>query len=450
MMSPGRHVSSECSYKLTYKCCKTKQFLHYVCIKCHGIYHKSCLPKYKSKIRFIKDNQIACCDNDSIVSDLDDEKEMLEKTINELAEDGEMKNKHIQKIKSDYEAFVQEALKREDEMCELIKQQEKNIKELNEYIKSLKKNTQTQAKDNIKKNTVFTQSQFIINKNAATNTECIEKTVTEKITEEIQINTPTNSEPKEGEITVHDSLQGGNKITTNSDDNRNIDNPNKDIKNKKKILLTDEIDVLWKMRKLLDLSLYEIVSLKKPGAYLNQVMEDIENLTSNFNFDDYVVIIGGSNDIDKKKTPSFRVICNKLKLVAHTNILFVSIPYVYNDTYKNKHIYKFNAKLSEFLHKFNNYTEGHIEYVEINSKSVTKLNCRLVASIISKAIMSKKYSTSNLRFISVCDMNNKLPSLPTQIQNSDHVPNSVIVNEEQNSGTSSFLYPRLSQVILLD
>lgn len=73
-MSPGSSVVSVRSNFISYKCCKSKQFTHFVCIKCHNIYHKCCLPKFKAKIRLVKDNQLVCCEDDSYASDRDEER----------------------------------------------------------------------------------------------------------------------------------------------------------------------------------------------------------------------------------------------------------------------------------------------------------------------------------------------------------------------------------------
>ena len=137
--------------KINFKCCKNKPFIHFVCIKCFSVFHKCCLPKLRNQIRFKKDNQIICCNdkiNDSVCSDEDGEKSVLEKTINELIEESELKNKYIDKLKSDKNLFVQDPMKTEEELPNLIKSQEKiidqlkeQLKELNDFVRAVKSKT---------------------------------------------------------------------------------------------------------------------------------------------------------------------------------------------------------------------------------------------------------------------------------------------------------------------
>ena len=45
-----------------------------------------------------------------------------------------------------------------------------------------------------------------------------------------------------------------------------------------------------------------------------------------------------------------------------------SVPYITNSFLKNKHIYKYNIKLNDFLIKFNNCTKGLVQYAEVNNQ----------------------------------------------------------------------------------
>lgn len=191
----------------------------------------------------------------------------------------------------------------------------------------------------------------------------------------------------------------------------------------------------------MDRSVYEIITFKKPGALLNQVMENVELITKHFNLEDYVIITGGSNDIDLKKIPSFRGICNKLKLCTHTNILFTSIPYSVSDLSKNKYIFKYNAKLNDFLNKFNKCTEGRVHYVEINNPNTKPMDSKLVASNI-KNILNTKCINKTLKFINTSNENISIPSdrstKPNKFLNLEPVNNLSLSVELNNS---NFLCP---------
>lgn len=455
-MSSRRNASPNCSDTIHFKCCKTKQFIHFVCIKCCGVYHKCCVYKFKSKIRFVKDNKLICCGDDSYTSELDEEKDLLEKTINDLSEDSERKDKYIRKIITASEEFSQEASKREEELLEIIKQQENAIQELNELLNRLKLST---AKT--KSSEVGIQTNFINNKNASTITDHMSYSGPEKITQITQ-STQTCKKPKKPSAEQHlknkrqkpdiDStiplvVQGSTKNS-----NLNIElaesiktcNPNVSVKTTKKkiLLLTDDENITWQMRRLIDLNKYEVISVRKPGARLNQVLENFESLVKGFTLQDYIIIIGGRNDIDKNETPSFRFICKKLKLCSHTNTLFASIPYYKNASERNKHVYKFNYKLNDFLCKFNNYTEGFLKYIEINDDNSIRVNRNRVATLMVEAIFSNKNK----------NIHKKLIFIHTNDHNEDSLIQEITQHQLQTDtneildNSSSVSYPQLSQI----
>lgn len=438
--------------KTAFKCCNNKQFLHYVCIQCYGIYHKSCLPKHKDKIKFIEENKLVCCEASNSTSE-HDEVSLLEKTISDLAEDSEHKNKYIQKIKAEHKAFLIEATKREEELLELLQQQEEKISELNVCITKLKKSVET---SHCMTSTISTQTMHFYNtKNCSTSTDLSMQNLNFLISDKKQT---VSTKSKETQKAI-DKIQ----VQTNlvSQEKANCLPRNDKGKKNQILILSDENNINWQIRKLLDLQLYETMSIKKPGALLDQVMENIEILTKNFTLQDFVIIIGGSNDIKNKRIPLFRSICNKLKLCSHTNILFASVPYVENKQNCNRHIYKFNTKLNDFLRKFNNYTEGVIRYVETNNEHYKKFHKDTVAKQILHAMFSAKYMIKSLTFIKTSDHTNydslKLgqtaeASAPTSEVTSPTIPAvlsgvpDVIIIEDEKNPSSNFLYPCLTEI----
>lgn len=179
----------------------------------------------------------------------------------------------------------------------------------------------------------------------------------------------------------------------------------------------------YDLRKFLDSNIYDIRSIIKPGAVLSQVIDNIDPVVQNFTLEDHIIVIAGSNDFDVKRTPSFRFICDKLKTWSHTNIIFTSIPYLRKNTINHQRIFKYNYKLNSFLNKFNNCTEGHTKYLEINRKTeITSLRKRISESLLS--VLRFPSPSKNLKFIR-------------------SVENTRQVTDE------NFLYPRLSQLDLL-
>ncbi|CAG9822010.1 unnamed protein product [Phaedon cochleariae] len=124
---------------MSYKCCKLKPFIHYVCTKCSSVFHKSCVQQHwKKKVRFVKDNKIICCQENTEEEHIE-ENSILEKTINELAEDGFLKDRYIQKLKDENQIALQLAFESEKEMNSLIERQKKLIEEMEGKIKELTK-----------------------------------------------------------------------------------------------------------------------------------------------------------------------------------------------------------------------------------------------------------------------------------------------------------------------
>ena len=404
--------SSRSSSFVNYKCCKSKPFIHYVCVKCFNIIHKSCLPKYIKNIRIIKENKIVCCrqGEETYLSD-DDEKSILEKTINEMMEDSEIKNNYIRKLKSDNKLFVDDAIKTEEDMNMQIRKHEKTIQELKEHIRELKNSIEATKKDT-KTNSTQTDKN---NKNAST--------ITEQTLTHLNNKSHTNSCNERGTI-----IQDVSKITFKNkqpkivypkhintkekqilkDPKLNIQGISKNkIKKNKILILGDEYGSKLNMllSKYGELDPYEIMSIIKPGALLYQIIENIDTLSRNLTLNDYIIVIAGTNDINKNNTPSFRYICKKLKLCTHTNILISSVPHKShnkkNNILKNKHISKYNFKLNDFLNKFNKYSEGNISYLEINNfTDPLKYSKELLALNIKKTISQAKFlPKKNLIFI---------------------------------------------------
>lgn len=384
---------------ISYTCCKTKSFIHYVCVKCSNVIHKCCVSKYRNKIRFVKDNKIVCCKLDEIsLSEENEEKSILEKTISELNEDSAAKNRHIKKLKDESKLLLEEAIKSEAEMSALINKQEKIIQELNLQIRELKKQIQSPKK--ITRNNSTQTSQKV--KHISTSTDLLTEDINMNI-----INKPFIQNKQRIQETAETKEKNSLNNILNLQKYYDTKNKTKTQERKKKqiLLLTDDIgrNIERQLtRQLGNSHEHEIVSIIKPGALLHQVIHCVENLTKNFTLQDYVVIIAGSNDINIHKTPSFRLICNKLKQCSHTNVLFTSVPYLVKNHLNNRHIFKYNTKLNNFLSKFNTLVPGVTSYVEINKNS-KKYNKALVALSIKEAIFDKKAVVKNLTFVNICD-----------------------------------------------
>ncbi|KAG5868517.1 hypothetical protein JTB14_035024 [Gonioctena quinquepunctata] len=131
-----------------FKCCK-KASTYSTCIKCSGIFHKTCLNRAKKNYEFLANNHVICCAEEQ-AQEATEEISTLEITIQDLTEDTVLKSKHIQKLKSENDKFAQEAIKVETELNDIIDQQKKYIEDTVLKSKHIQK---TSEKEYVMKNT---------------------------------------------------------------------------------------------------------------------------------------------------------------------------------------------------------------------------------------------------------------------------------------------------------
>lgn len=109
----------------------------------------------------------------------------------------------------------------------------------------------------------------------------------------------------------------------------------------------------------------DVITVMKPGATFEGVIENVEQLTKDFSLNDYVCIFAGINNFKNKKYPSIKEISSKLKNCTHTNFIFTSVPYLTHKVNKNFFVDKFNIRFRQFLLKFDKYAEGKIKWIDI-------------------------------------------------------------------------------------
>ena len=318
--------------------------------------HKCCLPKWKNKIKHLKENKIICCQSvgDSFLSD-DEEKYILEKTIHDLTDDSEQKNKYIRKLREENKLFIQEAIKTEDELNVLIKRQEKIISDLNEQIIELKKFNKESKKVT---KTMSSQTQQTV-KSVSTSTDIKRNVINScdiqgepceviKLKRACSVNdrknmfTPSRIPQKYVSAKQNIFLNNlDNDIETNrlatiinnsvpeeSLSSQEAAKTGEARKLNKVLLLCDDFgrNINKILSKNVDMDNFRIESIYKPGATFQQVIESIEPLTRTYSLEDHVIILAGSNNFNKKtKYPLFKDICNKLKMCTNLNISIATV-----------------------------------------------------------------------------------------------------------------------------
>lgn len=96
---------------------------------------------------------------------------------------------------------------------------------------------------------------------------------------------------------------------------------------------------------------YQVESIFKPNVVFEDVILDITKLTMHFSKNDFVFILGGTNDVLKGRTFNTLALSKCIDLGTKTNVVFVSVPYVYNRPILNKLIYNYNSNLVDNINK---------------------------------------------------------------------------------------------------
>lgn len=523
-MAASTSSCSESLHKNFFKCCKNKEVNYFICVNCYSIYHKSCLMRMnKSLFTFITNNKIKCCE---VTSDLNHHGEILnlssyDDLITDLVKDNELKDKYILKLKHDNNSFSEEAVKNEEEMVKIIENQQKEIIELQKAVVSLKKvtnnikiketnnsYTQTVEKNcnikkittkklgqnkpsdetikNIKQNTNRTSTMNVGNDNLNTKLDKL-NTLNVKKKDEIEnlkikndnLVAKSKINKKNTRETMGSTIQTGNNIIQPNESQQPSRISKQYEKRNKILILCDQHgrNLNRNLSKHDSLNQFHVESFLKPGANYENVLNDVELLVKSYTKSDFVIVIAGSNDFQNLKYPKMKNICNKMKLCAHTNLIFLSTPKL-SVNKNNRHINKFNNKLGEFLAKLNNYTEGLMSFIDINGKTGIKLGNFEICTKIAKVINSINSISKNLIFIDTNQTNQSehersLINISDITQcGSELSDNSVVTNFGANkddkhknllssgnidhndcnsdliSNKDHFLYPHLSQVDL--
>lgn len=113
---------------------------------------------------------------------------------------------------------------------------------------------------------------------------------------------------------------------------------------------------------------YSVLNFFKPNGKLNDIINNVPKLTKNFTTNDYVILIGGTNDFPCQNLKQLTLIyLNLVKSLLNTNIILTAIPYNYKNVQLN---YDINA-INKFLYK-----------LCLNNKNTYFFNTNLIISKI--------------------------------------------------------------------
>lgn len=104
-----------------------------------------------------------------------------------------------------------------------------------------------------------------------------------------------------------------------------------------------------------------VQTICKPNALFRSVVADVHELVGDFGFEDYVIVEAGSNDILKGITFRTEIVSELLTKLAHTNVLFLSVPFASGRLVLNNLIADYNYNLYKILLSYGCINVGFID-----------------------------------------------------------------------------------------
>lgn len=148
---------------------------------------------------------------------------------------------------------------------------------------------------------------------------------------------------------------------------------------------------------------YDVRVFFKPNAKFRDVTGDIENVTKSLTNRDYVICIGGSNDVEETKPMDTDALEKSIKCCTHTNLILTTVLFRFDEMrYLNDRIYKLNNKIRDLAYLQN------VPVIDVNAQQTRRnytyhglhLNRhgkkRLVHQIIQKISSLEKNASVNV------------------------------------------------------
>lgn len=108
---------------------------------------------------------------------------------------------------------------------------------------------------------------------------------------------------------------------------------------------------------------FQVSTIIKPNASLDNVVKDSPQLCRSFGKNDWIVIMGGTNDCLQGKDLSRKSFESTLSKLCQTNVIVTSVPYLRNNGFCNSKIYNFNCDLYNCIRRLNC---GSIHFLDVN------------------------------------------------------------------------------------
>lgn len=439
----------------TFKCCKKKEFNNLICANCFDVYHRACLER-KKFYKLIGGPKICCSDTcqreytnqktttddlldkisklkadvletnvqlESKQNQMEDEIHSRELIIGQLRNELMEKDRFIERLRRDTEMTVNEMVEMEEQDTLRLKEQRDVIARLNTSLlkldndKELLQEELTQSKTEMESLKREIGELIEISKSMMETIRVLEEENNMYCKELDRLRNSKNlhkSVSGSGEHFVLDeqnelilesrkqevcdmnivSHAGGKPKTGSGRLEASYRNVNELKKNKILVLCDDGGRNLGKFLSNMLGHDYFVQTVMKPGASLADVVSGIESLTKNFTMNDFVIILGGLNDILRGKYPSFRLLNKKLKQLQHTNLIAVTIPLHIRPEYYF-YITKFNNKLENYMIHLDRYLSGRVSTVGVDGIKGSAMK-RLIAVSLSNEIKHGRKRNNNL------------------------------------------------------
>lgn len=411
-----------------FKCCQNKPFANFICIHCYGIFHPKCLDRLKNW-SIIEGCKIFCSKECAEKGkNLNDRKEFEDK-IGVLLKKLELEKSEVRRLEEINEYSEQNMSEMEKKFASNMQEQCGTISNLKKNVQDLKKkNTELQLKletcrerikelENLKDDLLQIKCNMLTSIETITKEkECCENELVQLKSKQCsfydaskdstQFDSTSSSRPDYGQkrFEKQSTILAYSKSATNS------------LQRSKRILILCD-----QFGKGLGESLNSMIkgvkieTIIKPYAYLENIINCVDVLCKDFTENDYVIIIGGFNNIVRGKYPSFKYISEQMKSCSNTNLLFFSIPFVNHD-YTNDFVYRFNKNLKSYIFRMKKYELVKVSYVDINSSVHMKiLHKNIIAKKVIELVIHGSSLVNNLIHISMNDSSRDFQADPNNI-----------------------------------
>lgn len=431
-----------------FSCCKQKDFNNGICVGCFAVFHSSCIER-KSDVIKLSGNRIYCslaCQEKFELQK--DREEALLKNIELLRTDNLEKDQYISRLRRNSQGYMDMVQETEEHYIDEIAEQKKIITDLKEKLSQLR-NENAELMENVKAfeekvANLSTEVQELnsLNRNMVSSIRVLESENRDNLMKlsvlERENLVTKNSERIGGSVgmgeaddgtdsELHQRCPGGkNSAQSCKRADKCVD---KSFQNRGRLLLLcDETGYSFKNQLLRSVgNNFRMETIIKPNACFGEVIDSVVGLSHDYTLRDFIIILGGCNDLKNGKYPSFKEINSRVKLCTHTNIIFLTLPYFKQERYLNTNVHKFNLKLEEYSSRLNKYAEGKVALVDINNKKrlLKRGKVELINEII--AVINSKKQNSNLIFVNCINIEHTL-SNPSSLAGSFLEKNPLVTN----------------------